>query len=165
MGDAARRAGREGATPEQQVTLYSNLYRLNLYPSSYTETGADGEPVHASPVLDGAPVVPGEMFVNHGFWDTYRTCWPAYALLYPEVAARLADGFVQQYREGGWVARWSSPGYADLMTGTSSDVAFADLYLRGVPCPTHWPPTTRVCATRRPGPPGPASAARARTSR
>ncbi|PUB31553.1 putative alpha-1,2-mannosidase [Promicromonospora sp. AC04] len=125
----------EGATEEQQVTLWSNLYRLNLYPSSYTEVGADGAPVHASPVLDGAPVVPGEMFVNHGFWDTYRTCWPAYALLYPEVAARLADGFVQQYREGGWVARWSSPGYADLMTGTSSDVAFADLYLRGVDLP------------------------------
>lgn len=125
----------DGATEEQQVTLYSNLYRLNLYPSSYTETGADGSPVHASPVLDGAPVRPGEMFVNHGFWDTYRTCWPAYALLYPDVAARLADGFVQQYREGGWAARWSSPGYADLMTGTSSDVAFADLYLRGVPLP------------------------------
>ncbi|WP_369372067.1 GH92 family glycosyl hydrolase [Promicromonospora sp. Populi] len=125
----------EGATDEQQVTLYSNLYRLNLYPSSYTEVGADGEAVHASPVLDGAPVVPGEMFVNHGFWDTYRTCWPAYALLYPQVAGRLADGFVQQYREGGWVARWSSPGYADLMTGTSSDVAFADLYLRDVDLP------------------------------
>jgi predicted alpha-1,2-mannosidase len=125
----------EGATPEQQVTLYSNLYRLNLYPSSYTEVGTDGQLVHASPVLDGAPVVPGEMFVNHGFWDTYRTCWPAYALLYPEIAARLADGFVQQYREGGWVARWSSPGYADLMTGTSSDVAFADLFLRGVDLP------------------------------
>ncbi|GAA4717095.1 putative alpha-1,2-mannosidase [Promicromonospora umidemergens] len=125
----------EGATEEQQVTLYSNLYRLNLYPSSYTEVGTDGTPVHASPVLDGAPVLPGEMFVNHGFWDTYRTCWPAYALLYPDVAARLADGFVQQYREGGWVARWSSPGYADLMTGTSSDVAFADLYLRGVTLP------------------------------
>ncbi|WP_211240173.1 glycoside hydrolase domain-containing protein, partial [Promicromonospora kroppenstedtii] len=125
----------DGASEEQQVTLYSNLYRLNLYPSSYTEVGADGAPVHASPVLDGAPAVPGEMFVNHGFWDTYRTCWPAYALLYPEIAARLADGFVQQYREGGWVARWSSPGYADLMTGTSSDVAFADLYLRGVDLP------------------------------
>lgn len=124
-----------GASEEQRVTLYSNLYRLNLYPSSYTEVGADGEPVHASPVLDGAPAVPGEMYVNHGFWDTYRTCWPAYALLYPQVAARLADGFVQQYREGGWVARWSSPGYADLMTGTSSDVALADLYLRGVDLP------------------------------
>src|SRR5699024_12636210 len=32
---------------------------------------------------------------------------------------------------GRWVARWSSPGYADLMTGTSSDVAFAEAYLAG----------------------------------
>ena len=44
----------------------------------------------------------------------------------------MVDGFVQQYRDGGWVARWSSPGYADLMTGTSSDVAFADAYVKGV---------------------------------
>jgi predicted alpha-1,2-mannosidase len=39
---------------------------------------------------------------------------------------------VQQYKEGGWIARWSSPGYADLMTGTSSDVSFADVYVKGV---------------------------------
>jgi predicted alpha-1,2-mannosidase len=44
----------------------------------------------------------------------------------------MIDGFVQQYREGGWLTRWSSPGYANLMTGTSSDVAFADVYLKGV---------------------------------
>ncbi len=44
----------------------------------------------------------------------------------------MIDGFVQQYREGGWVARWSSPGYANLMTGTSSDVAFADAFVKGV---------------------------------
>src|SRR5690606_41433855 len=47
------------------------------------------------------------------------------------LAGVLLDGFVQQYRDGGWIARWSSPGYADLMTGTSSDVAFADAYLKG----------------------------------
>src|SRR5688500_5199226 len=44
----------------------------------------------------------------------------------------MVDGFLQQYRDGGWVARWSSPGYADLMVGTSSDVAFADAWLKGV---------------------------------
>src|SRR5699024_8823325 len=54
-----------------------------------------------------------------------------YALLYPDVTEELVDGFVQQYRDGGWIARWSSPGYADLMTGTSSDVAFAEAYLSG----------------------------------
>ena len=48
------------------------------------------------------------------------------------MAGELVDGFVQQYRDGGWIARWSSPGYANLMTGTSSDVAFADAYVKGV---------------------------------
>ena len=101
--------------------------------------------MHASPVLPtrgqatdtrtDAQAVPGTMYVDHGFWDTYRTAWPAYALLYPELAAELADGFVQQYREGGWIARWSSPGYADCMTGTSSDIAFADLQVKGVQLP------------------------------
>ncbi|WP_246854969.1 GH92 family glycosyl hydrolase [Cellulomonas sp. Y8] len=135
----------EGATEAQRATLYGGLYRLNLYPSSqWEDAGRPGapDPWHASPVAvpagsstaehTGAAVLPGRVYVDHGFWDTYRTCWPAYALLHPEIAAELADGFVQQHREGGWVARWSSPGYADLMTGTSSDVAFADLHARGV---------------------------------
>ncbi|WP_232821874.1 GH92 family glycosyl hydrolase [Desertihabitans aurantiacus] len=138
----------EGATDEQLVTLYSGLYRLNLYPnSSFENTGTAEEPRYryASPVdpLEGpahggagdtetnAAVKDGKLYVNNGFWDTYRTAWPLYALLYPELTAELVDGFVQQYRDGGWVARWSSPGYADLMTGTSSDVAFAEAYLAG----------------------------------
>ncbi len=135
----------EGATPTQLTTLYSNLYRLSLYPNSgHENTGTAAAPVwkHASPVADkvgedtatttGAKVVDGKIFVNNGFWDTYRTTWPAYSLLYPERAGEMADGFVQQYREGGWVSRWSSPGYANLMTGTSSDISFADAFTKGV---------------------------------
>lgn len=138
----------EGASDTELRTLMSNLYRLNLYPNSQFEnTGTATAPryQYASPVspksgsatatTTNAAVKDGKIYVNNGFWDTYRTVWPAYALLYPEFAAEIADGFVQQYRDGGWVARWSSPGYADLMTGTSSDVSFADLQVKGVPLP------------------------------
>jgi predicted alpha-1,2-mannosidase len=138
----------KGANDPERTTLYSNLYRLNLYPNSQFEnTGTVAAPryQYASPVAaksgsatattTNAAVKDGKIYVNNGFWDTYRTVWPAYSLLYPEVAAEIADGFVQQYRDGGWVARWSSPGYADLMTGTSSDVAFADAYVKGVKLP------------------------------
>ncbi|MFF0343682.1 GH92 family glycosyl hydrolase [Kribbella sp. NPDC004875] len=138
----------EGATPPQLRTVYGNLYRLNLYPNSHFENAgtADAPEYHyASPVLPvngaateratNAVVKPGKMYVNSGFWDTYRTAWPAYAFFYPELAAELVDGFVQQYRDGGWIARWSSPGYADCMTGTSSDVSFADAYLKDVALP------------------------------
>ena len=134
----------QGATDAQLVTLYSSLYRLNLYPNSQFENvGSAGDPeyAYASPVAPrsgsatdtdtNAEIVDGKIYVNNGFWDTYRTAWPLYGLLYPDVTEELVDGFVQQYRDGGWIARWSSPGYADLMTGTSSDVAFAEAYLAG----------------------------------
>ena len=136
----------EGATDDQRTTLYSNLYRLFLYPNSAHEnTGSARRPTwkHAvqsstetpdsTPDKTGAPVVDGKVYVNNGFWDTYRTTWSAYSLFTPKMAGELVDGFVQQYRDGGWIARWSSPGYANLMTGTSSDAAFADAFVKGVP--------------------------------
>jgi predicted alpha-1,2-mannosidase len=135
----------EGATEDQLTTLYSSLYRLFLYPNSgFENAGTSSKPVYkyASPVSPavgnstptetGAKVVDGKVYVNNGFWDTYRTTWPAYSLLTPTKAGEMAEGFLQQYRDGGWVSRWSSPGYANLMTGTSSDVAFADAYVKGV---------------------------------
>ncbi|MGP3632221.1 GH92 family glycosyl hydrolase [Streptomyces sp. 24-1644] len=131
----------EGANADQLTTLYSSLYRLYLYPNSGFEK-VEGKSKYASPfspktgpdtpTRTGAKIVDGEVYVNNGFWDTYRTTWPAYSFLTPKKAGEMVDGFVQQYKDGGWVSRWSSPGYADLMTGTSSDVAFADAYVKGV---------------------------------
>ena len=79
----------EGATDDQLTTLYSNLYRLNLYPNSaFENTGTAASPVYMHAVQSsssfeipagttttqtGAPVVPGKVYVNNGFWDTYRT--------------------------------------------------------------------------------------------
>ncbi|GHH87678.1 alpha-1 2-mannosidase [Streptomyces sulfonofaciens] len=135
----------EGASPDQLTTLYSSLYRLYLYPNSgFENTGTTERPRYQyaspfsampgpdTPTHTGAKIVDGKVYVNNGFWDTYRTTWPAYSFLTPKQAGELVDGFVQQYKDGGWISRWSSPGYADLMTGTSSDVAFADAYLKGV---------------------------------
>ncbi|GGU47268.1 hypothetical protein GCM10010211_08870 [Streptomyces albospinus] len=131
----------QGASRDQLTTLYSSLYRLYLYPNSGSEQ-VGSRVRYASPfsppagpdtpTRTGSKIVDGSMYVNNGFWDTYRTTWPAYSLLTPARAGKMVDGFVQQYKDGGWISRWSSPGYADLMTGTSSDVAFADAYVKGV---------------------------------
>ena len=129
---------------EARTTVASHLYRLNLYPNSgHENVGTADEPrwVHASPLLPagehtdtrtGSVVVDGKFYVNNGFWDTYRTAWPLYSLLYPRLAAELVEGFLQHYREAGWIPRWSSPGFADCMVGTSSDVAFADALVKDV---------------------------------
>ncbi|MFB7085241.1 GH92 family glycosyl hydrolase [Streptomyces sp. NPDC056296] len=138
----------KGGTEDQLTTLYSNLYRMNLYPNSgYENTGTKKKPRYqhavqssgswtppaSSPTETGAKIADGKVFVNTGFWDTFRAAWPAYSLLWPDTAGELVDGFVQQYRDGGWVSPWSSPGYARVMTGTNSDAAFADAYTKGVP--------------------------------
>jgi predicted alpha-1,2-mannosidase len=140
----------EGANDDSLTTLYSNLYRLNLYPNSaYENTGTADAPVWKHVVQSsassnrtpsgttatqtGASIADGKVYVNNGFWDTYRTEWPADSLLYPSQTSEMVNGFVQQYKDGGWISRWSSPGYANIMTGTSSDVAFADAYAKGVP--------------------------------
>ena len=137
----------EGATDDQLTTVYSNLYRLFLYPNiAYENVGSAERPDwrHADQNSwskdntggdarrTSAQIRAGKIYVNNGFWDTFRTSWPAYALFAPDSAGEMIEGFLQQYRDGGWIARWSSPGYADLMVGTSSDVAFADAWLKGV---------------------------------
>ncbi|WP_063738067.1 MULTISPECIES: GH92 family glycosyl hydrolase [unclassified Streptomyces] len=138
----------KGGSDDELTTLYSNLYRMNLYPNSaYENTGTASRPEYrhavqssgswtppaSSPTRTGAEIADGKVFVNTGFWDTFRTAWPAYSLLWPRTAGELADGFVQQYRDGGWISPWSSPGYARVMTGTNSDAALADAYTKGVP--------------------------------
>jgi predicted alpha-1,2-mannosidase len=141
----------EDATPDQMTTFYSDLYRLNLYPNSaFENTGTNEAPVYkhanqsttstsdpsgTTATQTGAPILNGKVYVNNGFWDTYRTEWALDSLLYPSKTAEMVDGFVQQYRDGGWIARWSSPGYANLMDGASSDVSFTAAYLLGAPLP------------------------------
>lgn len=126
----------EGATEDQKIILYSNMYRAFLYPNSAWEKvkGADGkyESRYSSPYTDNDKIKKGKIWVGNGFWDTYRTTWPLYTLLNPNEAGEMLDGFVNGYKDGGWTTRWSNPGYRDSMVATSLDVVLADAYLKGV---------------------------------
>lgn len=140
---------------DRRVSFASDLYRMFLYPNNAAEnagTAEDPRWVHVdasgprtAPDGDagtGRRVCDGRSFVNNGFWDTYRTVWPAYNLLDPADAADLLDGFVAHYRDGresdgdgGWIERWSAPGPINAMVGTSADVVIADAMAAGVPLP------------------------------
>ena len=124
----------EGASHTEKVTLYSNLYRMYSYPNLYSENrGTNEEPdwVYASPYKSGR-LTEGKLYVNNGFWDTYRTAWAAYALLTPEFDGELVDGILQHYKDNGWIPRWVAPGGTSSMLGTSSDIIFADAYIKGI---------------------------------
>jgi hypothetical protein len=72
------------------------------------------------------------MYVNNGFWDTYRTAWPWFALMLPGQEGRMLQGFLNQYRDDGLVPQWSAPWDHRAMLGTASDVVFADAFAKGV---------------------------------
>ncbi|MDQ0727973.1 glycoside hydrolase domain-containing protein [Microbacterium sp. W4I20] len=122
------------ADEEHRARIAAALHRMHLYPNTAGEnTGTRDAPVWRfadvfadATGAEGDPVADGELVVNNGYWDTYRTEWPALALLDPALAGRLLDGQLEQHRRGGWMARWSAPGYVDSMVGTSSDQIFAD---------------------------------------
>lgn len=119
----------EGASERQRITLYSNLYRAFMYPNSMWERAGE-EARYFSPYDD--QVHTGKIWVNNGFWDTYRAAWPLYVLLCPAQAGEMLQGFVHAYLDGGWTPRWSGPGYRDSMVGSHADSVFADAYLKGV---------------------------------
>jgi predicted alpha-1,2-mannosidase len=119
----------EGGTPDQMKTFYSCLYRTLLFPRKFYEMDAAGKVVHYSPY--NGKVLPGYMFTDTGFWDTFRALFPFLNLMYPSVSAQMQEGLANAYKEGGWLPEWASPGYRNVMVGNNSASVVADAYLKG----------------------------------
>lgn len=124
----------EGASYHELVSFYSSLYRMYAFPNLFSENeGTNEEPkwVYGSPYKNGVKTE-GIMYTNNGFWDTYRTAWSGYALFTPERDGEYLNGMVQHYIETGWMPRWLGPAAVNCMVGTSSDIIFANAYLKGI---------------------------------
>lgn len=119
-----------GGTVEQTRTFYSCLYRTMLFPRKFYEIDASGRIMHYSPY--NGKVLPGYMFTDNGFWDTFRAVFPFFNLMYPELNSRIMEGLVNTYKESGWLPEWASPGHRDCMIGSNSAVNIADAYLKGI---------------------------------
>lgn len=120
----------EGGTDDQLSTFYSCLYRLLLFPRKFYELDKDKNIVHYSPY--NGEVLPGYMFTDNGFWDTFRAVFPFFTLMYPELNAQIMEGLVNTYKESGWLPEWASPGHRDCMIGSNSASLIADSYLKGI---------------------------------
>ena len=120
----------EGGTIDQMRTFYSSLYRSLLFPRMFYEINAQGQVMHYSPY--NGQVLPGYMFTDTGFWDTFRCLFPFLNLMYPEVNEKMQEGLANAYREGGWLPEWASPGYRNIMVGNNSASVVADAWMKGV---------------------------------
>ena len=119
----------EGGTEDQKRIFYSCLYRAALFPNKLYEKNAAGKIMHYSPY--NGNVLPGFMYAGTGFWDTFRALYPLLNLLYPSVNAEMQEGLANDFREGGFLPEWSSPGFANIMIGNNSASVVADAYIKG----------------------------------
>ncbi|MDE6507455.1 MAG: GH92 family glycosyl hydrolase [Alistipes sp.] len=120
----------EGGTEEQLRTFYSCLYRSTLFPRKLYEIDAEGAPVHYSPY--NGRVLPGYMYTDTGFWDTFRSLFPLLNLVYPSENAKMQAGLANAYRESGFLPEWASPGHRGCMVGNNSASVVSDAILKGV---------------------------------
>lgn len=111
-------------------TFYSCFYRAVLFPRSFYEIDAQGNPVHYSPY--NGEVLPGYMFTDTGFWDTFRALFPFLNLLYPSMNVKMQEGLVNAYLESGFLPEWASPGHRGCMVGNNSASVVADAWLKGL---------------------------------
>ncbi len=120
----------EGGTVDQMRTFYSCLYRTLFFPNKMYEINASNKIVHWSPY--NGEVLPGYMFAGTGFWDTFRALYPFLNLVYPSINKEMQQGLINDYKEGGWLPEWSSPGYANIMVGNNSASVVSDAYIKGL---------------------------------
>ncbi|WP_218598529.1 GH92 family glycosyl hydrolase [Polaribacter sp. NJDZ03] len=110
-------------------TFYSCLYRVLLFPRKFYEYDATGSVIHYSPY--NGEVLPGYMFTDNGFWDTFRAVFPFFNMMYPELNTQIMEGLANTYKESGWLPEWASPGHRDCMIGSNSATIIADAFLKG----------------------------------
>ncbi|WP_413226421.1 GH92 family glycosyl hydrolase [Streptococcus pneumoniae] len=112
-------------TGEDDRTFFDHcLYRLFLFPQTFYEINESGQAIHMD--LATGTVKPGVLFSNNGFWDTFRTTFPLFALIIPEHYQRFLEGFLNSYRDTGFLPKWLAPDERGMMPGTLLDGIIAD---------------------------------------
>lgn len=120
----------EGGTLDQYRTFYSCMYRSLLFPRKFYELDAKGQPIHYSPF--NGQVLPGYLFTDTGFWDTFRCLFPFLNLMYPSMAKEMQEGLINTYKESGFFPEWASPGHRGCMVGNNSASILVDAYMKGI---------------------------------
>ncbi len=119
----------EAKDEKQLRTFYSCMYRAFLYPHKCYEYDKNGKPVHYCP-HDGS-TRPGVRYTDNGFWDTYRTVYPFFALVAKEELREMLSAFIYEYKESGWLPRWLSIGECGCMPSTLVDAVICDGAVKG----------------------------------
>ncbi len=125
--------GRVQIEPESEKqfrTFCSCMYRAFLYPHKCSEINEKGEEIHYSPFT--GEVLPGVRYTDNGFWDTYRTVYPFFSLVAKDEMKAMLKSYINDYRESGWLPRWTAMGERGCMPSTLIDAVICDGAVKGL---------------------------------
>ncbi|MBQ9783731.1 MAG: GH92 family glycosyl hydrolase [Clostridia bacterium] len=120
----------DDADEARKQTFYSCLYRVFLWPRRFYEIDGAGKPVHLN-LRTGKPEA-GYLYVDNGFWDTYRTVYPLLSLLDTDIYAEMAEGFYNYYKDCGWLPKWLCPDNVSCMPGMLVEATLADAIVKEI---------------------------------
>ncbi|MBF0779768.1 MULTISPECIES: GH92 family glycosyl hydrolase [unclassified Granulicatella] len=104
--------------------FYHCLYRCLLFPQTFYEITEDKKEIHLD--TKSGTVKPGKFFTNNGYWDTFRTTYPLFSLIYPDYYEQFLEGILTHYHDTGFLPKWLSPDERGIMPGTLVDGVLAD---------------------------------------
>lgn len=111
-------------------TFYSCMYRVFLFPHKAYEIDESGRPAHYAPKQMTKKM--GVRYTGSGFWDTYRTQFPLLSMIAKEEYKEILKGFIVDYKDGGWLPRWSAMGEVGCMPSTLIEPVIADGAIKGL---------------------------------
>ncbi len=105
-------------------TFYSSLYRTLLFPHKFYEYNENNEIIHFN--LENGGISKGFMYVDIGFWDTFRTLFPLMTITRKIEVEKMINGFINYYKDTGFLPKWLAPSERGAMPGTLIDAVMAD---------------------------------------
>lgn len=109
---------------KQERMFYHAVYRSFLFPMRFYEIDENGNEVHYD--TRSKSVKSGKMFTNMGMWDLHKTLFPLFSMVDQEIFEDILEGYVNQYRNSGYLPKWLSPDERGLMPGTLVDNVIAE---------------------------------------
>ncbi|GAB2022171.1 GH92 family glycosyl hydrolase [Pseudolactococcus yaeyamensis] len=115
----------------EQVAIFKHcLYRAFLFPTRFYELDDNKQPIHYQTVTQ--TVEKGVYYTNNGFWDTAKTVYPLFSLIAQDDYSEMLEGFLNHYREVGYLPKWLSPDERGMMPGTLIDSVITDACVKGI---------------------------------
>lgn len=120
----------EHQNEDEVKTFAHNYYRAFLFPMRFYELDEKNAPIHYQTLTK--EVKQGVYYTNTGFWDTSKSLFPLYTLIYQEGLNEMLEGFLNVYLETGFLPKWLAPDERGMMPGTLIDSMIADCLTKNI---------------------------------